>query len=135
MFLIVCVALALLAPTAAAIDPDCSGLTGDPPVFQGCQWKLPSRTSTVRFCTPQQDIDGDTLPAGSLRDCTVTLDGAAFSVPVTEPGVVFNVVMSGKYNGHQVEAYCTSFDDVKGTVWASEACFPSGKGKGPHKLD
>jgi hypothetical protein len=125
----------LLAPTAWAVDPDCTGLTEDPPVFTGCQWKLPSRTSSVRFCTPQQDIDGDALPAGSLKECTVILDGNPFTAPVTEPGIVFNVIMSGKYNGHLVEAYCTSFDDVQGVVWQSPACFPSGQGKGPHKLD
>jgi hypothetical protein len=127
--------LAFLAPTAAAVDPECDGLVGEPPVFTGCQWKLPTRTATVRFCTPQVDVDGDDLPASSLKDCTVTLDGNPFTVPLTEPGTVFSVIMSGKHNGHTVEAFCTSFDDVQGEVWVSPVCFPSGQGRGPHKID
>ena len=135
LFLATAAILVLLAPTAAAVDPECAGLTGDAPVFTGCQWKIPTRTATVRFCTPQVDVDGDTIPAASLKDCTITLDGNPFTVPVTEPGIVFSVVMSGKYNGHQVQAYCTAFDDVKGEVWQSPACFPSGKSKAPHKVE
>lgn len=120
---------------ALAIDPECTGLTGEPPIYQGCQLKMGTHTATLRFCSPQHDTDGDILPTGSLQSCTVTVNSLVTSVAVTDPGVIFTVDVSGKNPGHTIEGYCTNADGIQGETWVSDICFPGGKPAKPHWKD
>ena len=121
-------------PTASAraVDPECSGAIGDPPVYQGCQLKLGFLLGTLRFCTPQFDIDGDPIPSGAMASCTVELDGVRLVEPVTEPGKVFVVEVQGKNPGHVIRAWCTTAEGLDGPAWQSDLCFPAKQPKEPH---
>lgn len=122
-----------LATPAFAVDPECVGATGAPPVYTGCELKMTGVTADLRFCSPQVDIDGDPVLDGALGSCTVSLDGAVVStIPVTLAGQLFSVTVNGKNLGHRLEAFCTNSDGIDGEVWASDLCFPSGTPGRPH---
>jgi hypothetical protein len=124
----------LVAAPAVAVDPECVDAITEPPVFTGCQLKMQGITADLRFCTPQFDSDGDPiLQTGHLASCTVELDGLAVTVPVTEPGILFQSTVTGKNPGHVIRAWCTTTEDLDGEVWTSDICFPHQRPKKPHK--
>ena len=124
----------LLATPALAIDPECIDAIGEPTVYNGCQLKTDALTATLRFCSPQFDIDGDSVPVvGAVGTCTVELDSLAVTVPVTAPGILFESTITGKYPGHTIRAWCSTVEGLTGLIWSSDLCFPSQKLKKPHK--
>jgi hypothetical protein len=107
----------ILASAAWAIDPDCADATGEPPVYQGCQLKVGSITSTLTFCTPQFDTDGDPIPeVGALESCSVSLNGGPEQInTVGAPGVTTSFTVIGKYPGHTITAWCTNTEGLADT--------------------
>lgn len=132
--LIVLLVAACVTP-AYAIDPECVGATGAPPVYTGCELTMSGVQADLRFCSPQVDTDGDPVPDGTVASCTVLLDGTPVStVPLTQAGELFNVTVTGKNLGHRIEAFCTNAEGINGEVWGSDLCFPSGTPGPPHHI-
>jgi len=126
-------AVLLFAGSATAVDPECEGVTGDPPVYAGCQLKMTGIEATLSFCSPQLDAEGDTIPDGALSSCSVSLDGSLVeTITLTEAGKLFTVTVRGKNPGHQLSAHCTNAEGVDGAVWTSDMCFPAGTPRRPH---
>lgn len=116
-----------LASPAYAVDAECEGAT--PPVLSGCDWRLPKGSSDVAFCSPQLDVDGDALAAGELSSCSISVDGAIATVPVSDPGVVITFTVSGQGGGHNVVAWCSNVAG-DGEAWGAPLCFnPGAPGK------
>ena len=132
---IILLAAMLFASPAAAVDPECVGAIGAAPVYAGCQLKMTGVSADLRFCSPQVDADGDTIPDGTVQSCTVSLDGTpVVTAPITTSGELFSVTVTGKNLGHQIGAFCTNAEGITGEVWVSDLCFPSGAPGQPHHL-
>ena len=108
-----------------AADQEC--IDAQEIVWQGCEFKTEPHEWTARFCSPQLDEDGDPIPAGTLGNCFVSLDGEAFiEKTVTEPGVIFTHTWTSKGPNHVVEAFCKNAEGMSGASYQTAICFPGG---------
>lgn len=118
-------ALALVAGPALALDPECES----PATYDPASGPYLAPDNVVRFCAPQQDAQGDPLPADYVMTCELAVSGQpdAFQVAQVAPGTFHALQLPGavKY-GADAQLVCLNADSSAGEVVAFTARFRLG---------